>query len=234
MIKYFDGTTLSRIGFMELNKEGMKDNLPIYDDLAIELDRFLSAKNIERANATFVLNCYETRKITTVIPNVGDRKIKKIYDGELANKLPNIDQYDRLSMVSDSNNNKIWYEFIIEKRFKEYFEKLGKQLGFANVGVDNFYNYLYAYVRNIYKDKTLAYVYEEKGVASILTCIKGTLCSYTSFEVNEENYRLNMSAFVDNHINDLENVDIDRVVTNKDIECLQALNPSVRKYSIGG
>lgn len=233
LLKMFDGEKVKRIGYIEINKSETEDDLPIYDDLVFELNRFLSEKNIERVNAKFVLNLKETSKITTVIPNIGDRKIKKIYDNELVNKIGNLDQYSIFSTSNDVDNGKVFYEYITEKRFVEYFNKLGKDLGFQNVVVDHFYTDIFNHICTDMTSKTFAYFYEEKEIVSLIVSINGVLSAYHSFVSNAENYRIAIAAFIDKHINELEKVDISLIIANKKIDYLQDLNTYIKQYTIG-
>lgn len=233
VLKYFNGENLNRIGFMQLEESQMQNGLPIYDELIVELNRFLEEKNLEKTNISFVLNCKETSKITTVLPDVGDKKMKKLYDLDIANRIPNIDNYDRLSTSNELDNGGVFYDFLVENRYREFFEKLGTELGFTNININYFHDYLYTEITKKIEVENFAYFYEDYGITSLLMVVDGELCAYSSFENTVSNYRLNVAAIIDKHMNSLEKAKDVFVFANKEIECLKPLDVIIGKYSIG-
>lgn len=230
LLRYDDGNRISNIGFISLNKEDLQDDLPIYDDLVVEIDRFLISKHLERENALFVLNCKQTTKITTTVPNVAERKTRKIYETEILNKMPNIDDYDRLTTSNDTPTGKVYYDFLTDKKYRSYFETFGKGLGFENVSVEYLYSYLFNNISNKTDSKDFVYFHDERDIVSLLVCINGELSAYASFESNEYNYRLHVSSIVDKHIVDLEKANLSKIISNKKIAFLDNFNST---YSVG-
>lgn len=233
-IKYINDGVASNLGFLSFDKSNINDNLPIFDEIVVALDQFLSRKNIDRNDAIFVINARESSKLTTVLPNVSDRKVKKMYETELASKLPNISDYDCLSITSDAGSNKVFYEYLVDSKYRKFFEELGKGLSFKNVDVDYMNSYLYSEVTANIKEKSFVYIYDENKIAYMLVVVDGELCGYSSFENTECNYRLNVASIIDKHIYELEKANIKTIYANKDILCLEPLNVVSNKYILGG
>lgn len=234
IIKYISDGVVSNIGVLSFDKTNLDGNLPILDQLTVALDDFLTKKNIERNEALFIINANDSVKLTTILPNIADRKVKKIYETELAQKVPNIDEYDCLSIISDTEENKIFYEYLVNRKYREFFEQIGSDLSFGSVEVDYMNSYLYSKVTPIIKKDTFAYICEENKMSYLLVVVNRELCGYSSFESKDSNYRLNVASIIDKHIYDLEKANINTLYTNKDIQCLGALNPILKKFVIGG
>lgn len=234
IIKHINNENVSVLGLLKFNETELNDDLPIMDEIVVALDQFLTRKNIKRDEALFVINAKDNFKLTTVLPNISDRKIKKIYEVELAQKITNIDDYDCLSVASESSENKIFYEYLINVKYRKFFEKVGESLSFNSVSIDYMNSYLFEEVTSNIKDETFAYIYEENKMSYLLVIVNGELCGYSSFESKDSNYRLNVSSIVDKHMFELEKADINKLYTNKEIPCLKILNPIVNKYVVGG
>ncbi len=233
LLKKEDENRTIRLGGIEFNPNDLEDGLPKYDDLIITIDNFLSSKNIARDSVSIILNCKKTTKLTVVVPNVGDRKTKKIYETELLNRLPDLDKYDRYSTSSDVSNGKAYYDFVTDKKYREYFERFAHDLGFENVECDYLYSDLYKKISEQHNGESYVYVFEEKDVASLLVVVKGILCAYSSFESNDDNYRLNIASIVDNHVYNLEKENLTKFISNKDIKQLEDIKTYLKTYKVG-
>ena len=233
-IKIVVNDEIRSIGFTEFKKDRMNDNLPIFNEIIASINDFLERKKVEKDKALFLINAAENTKVTTILPKISERKLKKMYETELLSKIPNADDYDCLSVVSDANNNKIFYEYVVNTKYRKYFEKVGKALGFKDFEVDYVNSYLFEKATSNIKKDTFAYIYEEFGIANLLVIIDKELCGCASFEAKPSNYRLNIASIVDKHIYDLEKVNITSLYMNQEIECLDVLTPIVNKYIIGG
>ena len=234
LIKVIEDGKVKSTGRTEFSRSQLEDNLPLFDESVEAINEFINRKNVERKKAVFLINAMENTKITTTIPNMAERKLKKMYETELSSKLPNINDYDGMSVVSNGQGNKIFYEYIVDTKYRKFFEKIAETLGFEEVEVDYINSYLFSEITNNIKKKTFAYIYEEYGVSFLEVVIDGQLCAFSSFVANQGEYNLNVVSIIDKHIYGLEKAKIDTLYTNKDIECLEALNPIVNKYIIGG
>lgn len=232
-IKLYNETEAIYKGLLEINNAALKNGLPDYNALLNAIDKFLTSANIERQKVLFIINPNDLFKSTTIIPGTNERKTKKLYDIELGNKMPNFKELNSYSFIQSLSDSKIYYEYLINKNYDEYFNKLGNELGFSNVTVDNNFGYLYNNVVKEIKSNTFVYFYEEKNITTMFVVINGVVSGYNSFVSTDGNYRLNIMSIVDKHIHEFEKTSISKVITNKEVACLAYLNPEVREFEIG-
>lgn len=233
-IKLIENDAVSNVGFLSFDKTSLSDNLPFLEHLITALDEFLTRKDIVRNDVLFVVNAKDSIKLTTVLPNISDRRIKKVYETELAQKISDINNYDCMSVSSDAGNNKVFYEYLVDTKYRKFFEKVGTSLDFENVEVDYMNSYLFSEITPNIEEDTFAYIYEENKMDYLIVVVNGELCGYSSFENSENNCRLNVASIIDKHIYDLEKANIENLYSNRYIQCLEALYPIVNKYILGG
>ncbi|MBQ0035475.1 MAG: hypothetical protein KBT35_00985 [Firmicutes bacterium] len=231
LVKVFSEDRLINKGAIEFEASSLVNGLPNYSDVYNKVDEFLKSKEANRNSALFLLNCSQSFKVTTQVPNINDKKARKLYETELANKVPNHDSYDVKTTECVSGNARVYYDFMLEKRYIEFFNKLVESLGFNKIDFDYYYNYLFNASKC--ETNTYAYFYEEKGVMSLVLSINGVLSAYSSFENTIENIRMNISSVIDRHVFEIEKVDIKTVIANKEIAGLDGIDITVRPFIIG-
>ena len=233
LVKGYDNGNLTTLKNFEFNVDELENNLPIYEDIKDELDRLLNSNSIERNSATILINDRSMSKVTTTMPNINERKIRRIYEGNIVRNIPNLNTYDRYTSSSKVETGYIFYEFIYLKTIKEFFENLAKDLGFVTYTVNPFYTHLLNEAKKDNEEKTFAYFYEEKNIASLLVVVDGSLAAYHSFYAKDEEYKLSVASIIENHRKNLEKVDIAKVFANTEIDCFKDTSIEIRNYKIG-
>ena len=233
LTRIYEEDNKQSIGLINFEKDSLVNGLPDYGALVNGINEYLSAKNITKEKALFVINSDEMFKVTTIIPNINDKKTRKLYEVDFANKISNIGDYDDYSVSYVTDRNVIYYDYLLLKHYGNFFKQLGTDLGFVETNVDFYHNYVFEEIKNKVRMNTFAYIYEEKGIASLFVSVNGTLCGYASFEASPENYRLHIASIVEKHNLELEKGDITTLYTNKNIDCLKAVDPIVLNIAIG-
>lgn len=233
LVKVFSEGKMVSKGAIEFEQSSLERGLPNYTYIYNKVDEFLKLKNANRSNALILLNCSQAFKLCTSVPNINNKKTRKLYEMELVKKIPNYSDYSVVSTNCNVGNNKIFYEYLLEKRYGDFFVKLSESLGFTSNKIDFYYSYLFEKTKNLIESNTYAYFYEEKDVVSLLLSINGVLSAYSSFGNNIKNIRLNISSIIDKHIYEIEKAELNIVAVNKEMSELNGIKYTVKEYEIG-
>lgn len=218
IIRTYENDAQTNKEIINLTQNSMVDGLPEDVDAFInEIDHILQYKSAVREKALFVLNCAEQTKITFTLPKLNDRKIKKLYENEVVEKIKDVNSYVRSSYTSENDKEKIYYEYLLNRKYVEYFKYIGGKLGFLESSCLLLSDYLFETVKAKIADKTYCYFYEESGVISMITVINGNLCSFASFLKTKTNFNLYLTSILDNHYLNLEKVKVEKTQFNKEI-----------------
>lgn len=218
IIRTYENDAQTNREIINLTQSIMVDGLPQdVDSFANSINQVLQEKSARRDKALFILNCSQQTKLTFRLPKLNDRKTRKLYENELEEKVKDINSYIRSSSSSENEKEKIYYEYLLDKKYSEYFKAIGNKLGFAESDCTLFSNYLFETVKGKIADKTYCYFYEESGVISMITVINSNLCSYASFLKTKANFNLYLTSILDNHYLNLEKVKVEKTQFNKEI-----------------
>jgi len=224
-IKRFEGGKVVNSTELFFTLEQLDENgLPVNVDSLVEKLKEVVGTNSH--NVLLLLSCTQVFKSTYLMPNVAQRKLVKLHEETLKNDYTDLDNYQKLSFEYKASFGYIFYDYLVNAKMIEYFQKVCKMVNLTCVEYDLLQNYILKIIKTQVKKDAVLF-YKENDVVFLVVSIGNNLSGYSCFLDEQSLYPLEIFKTIDKHFFELEKVQVVDYYCNYECESLEQFDPTI-------